>query len=90
MRSIITDDMEHCIVCGAPAQWHHCPSGCFRKKADKYGLLFPLCQRHHTGEEGVHTGNTELNLKLHRIAQKVFEKKYGHEKWMEEFRRNYL
>jgi hypothetical protein len=49
-----------------------------------------LCQFHHRdNKQGVH-GNRELDLKLKRKAQEVFEAKHGHEKFMKIFGRNYL
>ena len=59
-------------------------------KADDFGLKVWLCARHHNmSGEGVHF-NTGLDLRLKRIAQRQFEKQYGHEKFMKLFGRNYL
>lgn len=44
---------------------------------------------HHTGNIGVHQ-DINLDRYLKRIAQKEFESRYSHEKWMEVFGRNYL
>lgn len=65
--------------------------GAFRKKAEHYGLWAYVCQeRHHEhGPEAPHE-NHEVDLWLKRIAQEAFEKKYGHELWMQEFGKNYL
>ena len=91
-KSIITDDMEHCFICGSPyVQVHHCLHGTAnRKMADKYKLVIPLCQKHHTGGlDSVHR-NAELNLQVKRIAQEAFEQKYSREKFMEVFGKSYV
>lgn len=62
-----------------------------RKKAEQYGLWAYVCiKRHHEyGPEAPHA-NAKVDRRLKRIAQKAFEKKYGHDLWMQEFGRNYL
>lgn len=90
MESIIADDMEHCFICGRPyPQKHHAMNHAYKKKAEKYGLIVPLCERHHTGAEGVHT-KPEKMLAMRQLAQIKFEERYGHELWMQEFGKNYL
>jgi len=61
-----------------------------RKKSDKYGLTVWLRPEYHTGEYGVHSGNKALDLELKQLAQREFEKVYGHDEWMKVFGRNYL
>lgn len=65
--------------------------GAYRKKAEQYGLWGYVCEeRHHEyGPESPHQ-NAEVSLYLKQVAQEAFEKIYGHEKWMQEFGRNYL
>lgn len=68
---------------------HHCMNGPFRKKAETYGLWVYL--------------NHDVHMKLHQTpqgqkvarwlkqqGQEAFERKYGHDKFMEVFKRNYL
>lgn len=83
--------IKRCAVCGSQhgLQCHHIFYGYSRKAADKYGLTCWLCWEHHQGDTGVHH-NIELDLDLKRRAQKVFEDKYGHGKFMEVFHKNYL
>ena len=80
--------------------------GAFRKKAEHYGLWGYVCtDRHHEhGPESPHDNaevalhlkqvaphnNAEVDRRLKQIAQRAFEAKYGHEKWMQEFEKNYL
>ncbi|MBO5610597.1 MAG: hypothetical protein J5929_09565 [Eubacterium sp.] len=95
MKSIIIKDLKVCAECGTTenVEIHHCIHGTAgRKFATKYHLLIGLCSTHHRGSEGVHdnNNNNDLDLKYKRMAQEAFEKKYSHEKWMEEWGKNYL
>lgn len=61
-----------------------------RKLSEKYGLKVYLCPEHHrTGKESAHK-DKDVNDALRRMAQRVFERKHGHEAWMRVFRKNYL
>lgn len=92
-KSIITDDMEHCFICKTTQnlEMHHCIHGTAnRRKADKYKLVIPLCHTHHTGSNYSVHHDAKLDLKIKQIAQKKFEEKYSHEKWMEVFGKSYI
>ena len=84
---------KECWVCGTTIGLHHheCVYGSAnRKKSIDYGLQVWLCGRHHNlSSEGVHFNHT-LDIKLKQYAQTKFEEEYGHEKWMQEFHKNYL
>ena len=92
MKSIIQKDRE-CFLCGSTSQLerHHCIHGTAgRKLADKYGLTVFLCSYHHRdNKHGVH-GDAELDLWFKQLAQNCFEIVWGHDKWMEVFKKNYL
>ena len=91
MNSIISNERE-CLVCGTTLNLHkhHIFFGANRKNADKYGCWCYLCAEHHNmSKSGVHFNKT-LDVKLKRHAQKKFEEIYGHDKFMEVFKRNYL
>lgn len=62
-----------------------------RRKAEQYGLWAYVCAtRHHEyGPEAPHS-NVEVDKKLKQAAQRIFEEKYGHALWMQEFGKNYL
>lgn len=70
---------------------HHFLMGPDRKKAEHFGLWAYMCaERHHEhGPEAPHD-NAAVSRHLKQIAQEAFEKIYGHEKWMQEFGKNYL
>lgn len=86
---MIDGDMkDRCFLCGRIRQTevHHCLFGNKRKQADRYGLTCHLCPECH-GELHYH-GKNAMTLK--RLAQKQFEREYGHEKYMQLFGKNYL
>lgn len=93
MESILTNDYEHCYLCGrsGPVQIHHCIHGTAnRKNSEHYGLKVPLCADCHTGPNGVHL-NRKKDLNLIIIAQLKFEEVYGgREEFRKVFRRSYL
>lgn len=94
MRSVLIDDLDHCILCGAPREaMHHIFPGSRRKMADKYGYVVPLCNRCHTwGQHAVHNepnGFEDRDLK--RMAQRHFESHHGsREDFIRIFGKSYL
>lgn len=89
-----------CYLCNkllgidAPAairEEHHAMYGTAnRKLAEHYGLKVYLCPYHHrTGQEAAHMCQ-QTDLLLKQAAQRAFEQKHSHEKWMEVFGKNYL
>ena len=90
MFSAFTDDIEHCFVCGRPfPSIHHCMNKYDKKKAEKYGLILPLCVNHHTGAEGVHS-KPEKMLACRQMAQRKFEEEHTRDEWIREFEKSYL
>lgn len=89
-KSILRQD-EGCYLCGRQTglETHHIMAGMNRKLSEKYGLTVRLCHNCHTGDHGAQY-DKELNRRLKAEAQEAFEVIYGHQKWMEVFRKNYL
>jgi hypothetical protein len=58
-----------------------------RKIADKWGVW---CWLRHDIHMDLHDRNKELDYQLKQEAQRAFEKLYGHERWMELFRKNFI
>ncbi len=89
--SIITNDLAHCLVCGAKRDnLHEVFYGSYRHISIKYGLVIPLCLNHHTmGEFAIHN-DIELDLYFKRLAQTIFISKYSYELFIKEFKINYL
>lgn len=77
-----------CFICGhwAQTELHHCLHGSRRQQADRYGLTVHLCHKCHMD---LHDKGS-FDLQLEQMAQKHFESKYGHEKFMAVFGKNYL
>ena len=94
LKSIFTDDMDHCIFTGSPiVERHHVFGGPLRKKSEKYDFIAPLHPTLHPN--GVHFVPTPENKKIDRYlkeqCQKWYEEHIGtREQWMNEFVRNYL
>lgn len=87
MKSILQDNRE-CFICHTTQNLdvHHCIHGTAnRRLADKWGLTIYLCRIHHNQ---VHEDNA-LDTQIKKMAQLGFELKYGHQKWMEVFGKNY-
>lgn len=93
VKGIVFPMMPVCAICGSKDKvaTHEIFYGTAnRKKSIEDGLVVNLCGKHHNlSEEGVHF-NHELDLKLKQKAQKVYEEKYGHEAFMERYKKNYL
>lgn len=99
--SILTNDLSVCHVCGSrlDIEKHEVYFGAFRNKSIEYGCIVGLCHLcHQSGydalgnyHKGVHNEPTkELDQRLKKECQRKFEKKYGHDKFMEVFKKNYL
>ena len=84
---MINDKLE-CFICGRSGALHrhHCLHGIRRKKADQYDLTVYLCPECH---QNLHD-HGDGDLMLEQLAQRHFEAQYGHEKYMQEFGKNYL
>lgn len=100
-KSIMHDKTEGtCYLCmllnndyrrRAGLQEHHVIYGTAgRRLSEKYGLKVYLCLQHHEqGPAAVHNNQTNARI-LQKKAQKAFEQKYSHEKWMAVIGRNYI
>lgn len=85
--SILTNDMEHCYICGSKKE--HVHEVCFGKNrlnSIKYGLLIPVCFNCHMK---IHN-DINLQEEHHKIAQKKFNEVYPDLDFVEIFKRNYL
>lgn len=83
------EENERCHRCGVEGQLshHHLIGGAYRKKADKLGLVVPLCPKCH--EIAHRDGN--VNRQLRRYGQLLmFQRGWTEEQWIEEFGKTYL
>lgn len=92
MKSILQSEKE-CFVTGRKEglHKHHVFEGTAnRKKSEEWGLYIWLTPEfHNMSSKGIHF-NKDFDMRVKQYAQKEFEKRWGHEKWMEEFHRNYI
>ena len=90
MSKSILQKEKKCYISGAEynLDLHHIYAGIANRKiSDKWGLVVWL---RHDIHMDLHDRNKNLDYQLKRDAQKAFEKLYGHEKFMELFKKNYL
>ena len=95
-KSIVTNDMENCMVCGVNKyiEYHHVFGGTSKRKiSDEYGLIVPLCKLHHTGTNGVHGKNGSLlnkRIKQHAQTKAMVYYDWSIEEWIKIMGKNYL
>ena len=90
---IVLQDEKKCWYtdCTYNLHKHHIFNGPLRKKSERYGLTVWIRADLHNGggPDAVHS-NEEKNMELKKIGQRAFEEVYGHDKFMQEFHKNYL
>ena len=92
MGKSLLQDEKKCYITGATENLHqhHIFKGSRRKASDKWGCWVWLrADWHNMADYGVHF-NKELDTWLKLEAQAAFEAKYGHQKFMDVFGKNYL
>lgn len=92
MRKSILQDSKECFLCGTTLnlERHHVLHGtAMRRIADKLGLTMWLCAEHHKGKYSPHH-NKELDLRLKRFAQSIYEDDHSRIDWLLAVGRNYL
>ena len=88
--SILTEDLNHCFICGAlKNSIHEIYFGKNRVNSMKWGCCVPLCFNHHTGNEGVHS-NPTLDEHLKKICQQKFIETYPDIDFLSIFHKNYI
>lgn len=94
IKSVITDDLEHCVECGRKADdIHHIFFGehVNREYAEQDGFLIPLCRKHHTGDWKVCVhGNRQKELKWKMIAQAIYEETHTRDEFRKRYGKSYL
>ena len=93
MKSCIVEDTEHCLFCNSPnVEEHHVFFGTAnREVADRYHLVVPLCNKHHTGSGDCPHRNRIIDLALKCWAQSIYEMNFGDRNdFRKEFGKSYL
>lgn len=86
-KSILTNDLNHCIICGAKKDHlHEIFFGKNRLASMKYDLVIPLCFRCHTEMHN----NIEWQNYWHKKGQLAFMKSYPGLDFIDIFKINYL
>lgn len=92
LRSVLTDDMDHCMFTGAiPVERHHVFGGCNRKRSEQYGFIAPLRPDLHPN--GVFAGRYAkfIDRELKQRCQRYFEEHHGtREEFRSLFGKSYL
>lgn len=95
LKSILTDDMEHCMYTGsAPVERHHVfygMGGEMKAKCERYGFIAPLRPDLHPN--GVFAGQAAktVDISLKQRCQAYYEEHYGtREEFIKEFGKSYL
>lgn len=84
--SIVQDNMSICFFCGRQAESiHELIGGMNRQTSIKWGLCVGACLRCHRILED----NQKIKQKYQVLGQDIFEKKYSHELFMQEFVMDY-
>lgn len=81
--SILTDKLDKCYLCPAEhnkLELHEVFRGRNRQRSMKWGLVIPLCDKCHKKI------TLHRNLQLEEKAKAIFIKKYGEEKFIDEFK----
>lgn len=92
MKKLILQKDKECFICHTPYGLHHHEIffGRNRQKSINWGCQVWLCGLHHNlGNYSPHQ-NHDVDMMLKRFGQEEFEKVYGHELFMEVFKKNYL
>jgi len=90
--SVLTDDLEHCMVTGScHVELHHVFNGSNRRFSTRYGFIVPLRPDwHNMTPYSVHM-DQELDERFKRQAQAYYEAHYGsRDDFRKEFGKSYL
>lgn len=86
-KSILTDDLTRCYLCGKPKNHlHEVFFGKNRVNSMKYACVVPLCASCHSK---VHS-NIQIDLELKKVCQKAFIEVYEDVDFLSIFHKNYL
>jgi beta-galactosidase/beta-glucuronidase len=81
--SLFTDDLEHCILCGATnPDINEIFMGRNRTNSMKYGMCIPLCRFHHL----MYHSNRGMQLYWMKLGREEFLKNHSEEEWFKTFR----
>jgi len=86
-KSILTQNMDICYLCGAPAtEVHHIFNAANKKKSEKYGLMMPICFNCHFEIHNIPGRMRETK----EFGQMMFESHYPELDFLKIFGKNYI
>lgn len=81
--SIITNKLDECYICGNNKdELHEVFGGRNRQRSMKWGLVIPICRKCHIRI----TYDKDFSNNIEQQAREIFVRKYGEEKFIEEFK----
>lgn len=92
LRSVFTDDMDHCYFTGSSiVERHHIFGGACRTYSEEDGFVIPLSPQLHPNGVQANKDAHDIDLHLKQMAQKYFEEHYGsREEFRKRYRKSYL
>lgn len=94
MSKSIMQDKRECYITGETENIvkHHIFGGGRRQLSEQWGCwIYLRPDWHNMADYGVHgSKGHRLDLRFKQVCQHRFEELYGHEKFMEVFKKNYL
>lgn len=92
LKSILTDDMEHCMFTGSPVVERHHVFGAYnRERSEKYGFVAPLRPDLHPNGAMVGAYGKEVDRELKVRCQRYYEEHIGtRQQFIDEFGRSWL
>lgn len=81
--SLFTDNLDKCYFCNKPKDdLHELLGGRNRTNSMKYGLVLPVCRKHHN--------EIQRSVEYKKVAQKKFQEVYPEIDFVKVFKINYL
>ena len=93
LKSVLTDDMNHCMYTGSPVVERHHVFGSYNKeRSEKYGFIAPLRPDYHpNGSMVIEDIGKRVDIELKTKCQRYYEEHIGNrQQFIDEFGRNYL
>lgn len=81
LKSVFTDDMDHCFITGSSDIERHHIFGGYSSKSRQYseedGFIIPLARHLHPNGAQASEEGRKLDIQLKQMAQRYYEEHYG-------------
>lgn len=89
MKSLLTDDLEHCLACGSRAtDCHHIYGASNKKWSEEFNLMIPLCHQCHMQMHD--EKEQKMNRFYKQLGQEVFQMSFPNLRFQDYFGKNYI